>query len=160
MPFGIPIRPVAEAVETYGYMTDSELNLAEAVRQKYRMSDKDIRTLIHQIAIATHTERRYRAFLKGLQGKYMLTDKHRYQLESNPSTLCYFPHRAAVDMVGADGTHGTHHAYESIIFQTLQQHGLLPQGRPADAPKHIDPSLRKLLADAMKSAKAQARKRQ
>jgi hypothetical protein len=32
-------------METYGYLGDSELNLAEEVRQQYHISDEDMRTL-------------------------------------------------------------------------------------------------------------------
>ena len=33
-------------MQTYGYMEDSELNLAEEIRQKYQINDVDILTLI------------------------------------------------------------------------------------------------------------------
>src|SRR5687768_574895 len=118
-------------MQTYGYMSDSELNLAEEVRQKYQISDEDIRTLIDLMAVSTNAERACGIHLKRLQDSYHLSPKHRNQLRENISTLCYFPHRAVMDTVGADGTYGTHPVYESRIFKALQACKVLPEGRPA-----------------------------
>jgi hypothetical protein len=133
-----------DAMQSYGYMTDSELNLAEEVRQKYEISDEDIRTLVDLMAVATKAERACNIHMKHLQDTYHLARKHRDQLKDSISTLCYFPHRAVVDAVGADGTHGTHPVHESIIFKALQRYHLLPPGRPSYK-RHADPSLRDAL---------------
>lgn len=47
-------------------MSDSELNLAEEVRQKYQISDEDIRTLVDLMAVATKAERDCNIHLKHL----------------------------------------------------------------------------------------------
>jgi hypothetical protein len=144
-------------METYGYMEDSELNLAEEVRQKYEISDEDIRTLIDLMAVATKAERACDIQLKRLQDTYTLSRKHRDQLKESISTLCYFPHRAVVDTVGADGTYGTHPVHESAIFKALQACKVLPQGRPA----HKSPRpglLRNALANALKETNKKRRK--
>jgi len=144
-------------METYGYMEDSELNLAEEVRQKYQISDEDIRTLIDLMAVATKAERACDIHMKQLQDTYHLSRKHRDQLQGSISTLCYFPHRAVVDTVGADGTYGTHPVYESSIFKALQECKVLPEGRPAYT-KPRGPSLRTALADVLKETNRTRRK--
>jgi hypothetical protein len=120
-----------DCMEPYGYLEDSELNLAEEVRQQYQISDEDIRTLVDLMAVATKAERACDIHLKRLQDSYHLSRTHRDQLQENISTLCYFPHRAVVDTVGADGTYGTHPVHESSIFKALQECKVLPEGRPA-----------------------------
>lgn len=131
-------------MQTYGYMTDSELNLAEEVRQQYRINDEDIRKLVKLMAVATKAERACDIHMKRLQDTYHLSRKHRDQLEENISTLCVFPHRAVVDTVGADGSYGTHPVHESSIFKALQECKVLPHGRPAYKPRG-GPSLRDAL---------------
>src|SRR5262249_6112745 len=123
-------------METYGYMEDSELNLAEEVRQKYHISNVDMLTLIASIRDAAQSEQAQgfspqSVMLRHMQEKYRLPKKHYDQLVQNLSILCVFPHRAVVDTVGADGTDGTHPVHESIVFRALQEYHLLPQGRPA-----------------------------
>jgi hypothetical protein len=103
------------------------------------------------MAVATRAERACDTYTKRLQDTYHLSDRPRDQLERSISTLCYFPHRAAVDAVGADGTYGTHPVHESIIFRALQEYHLLPPGRPAyKRPRAI---LRGALADVLKRTK-------
>ena len=80
---------------------------------------------------STKAERACNLHLKHLQDSYHLSRKHRDQLRESISTLCYFPHRAVVDTVGADGTFGTHPVHESSIFKALQACKVLPEGRPA-----------------------------
>lgn len=144
-------------MQTYGYMSDSELNLAEEVRQQYGISDEDIRTLIDLMAKATKAERACNIHLKHLQDTYNLSRKHRDQLQESISTLCYFPHRAVVDTVGADGTYGTHPVHESSIFLALQACKVLPQGRPAY--KSPRPGLlRNALANVLKETTKKRRK--
>ena len=144
-------------METYGYLEDSELNLAEEIRQKYGVSDEDILKLVDLMAGATSAERQCDIHMKQLQDTYHLSRKHRDQLERSISTLCYFPHRAVTDAVGADGTYGTHPVHESSIFKALQECKVLPQGRPAY--KSPRPGLlRKALADALKETKTTRRK--
>jgi hypothetical protein len=144
-------------METYGYMEDSELNLAEEVRQKYRINDEDIRKLIDLMAAATSAERACDIYMKQLQDTYHLSRKHRDQLKGSISTLCYFPHRAVMDTVGADGTYGTHPVHESSIFQALQEGRVLPQWRPAY--KSPRPGLlRTALANALKETSKKRRK--
>jgi hypothetical protein len=144
-------------METYGSMEDSELNLAEEVRQKYEISDEDIRTLVDLMAVATKAERACGIHMKQLKDTYHLSDKHRRQLERSISTLCYFPHRAVVDTVGADGTYGIHPVHESSIFKALQECKVLPQGRPAS--KSPRPGLlRNALANALKETNKKRRK--
>jgi hypothetical protein len=145
-----------DRMETYGYMEDSELNLAEEVRQKYRINDEDIQKLIELTAVLTNAERACGILMKQLQDTYHLSDKHRDQLASNINTLCYFPHRAVTDAVSADDTHGTHPVHESIIFKALQKHSLLPEGRPAyERPL---PDLREALAELVNIRKPKRRK--
>jgi hypothetical protein len=144
-------------METYGYLEDSELNLAEEVRQQYQVSDEDIRTLVDLMAVATKAERACDIHMKRLQDTYRLSDKHRDQLEMSISTLCYFPHRAVVDTVGADGTYGTHPVHESSIFKALQEYLVLPQGRPSYK-RPSRPSLRYALEEVLKSTKKKRRK--
>jgi hypothetical protein len=144
-------------MQAYGYLEDSELNLAEEVRQKYHISDEDIRILIDLMAVATKAERACHIHMKRLQDIYHLSRKHRDQLKESISTLCYFPHRAVVDTVGADGTHGTHPVHESIIFKALQGYHLLPPGRPANK-KPSGHSLREALANVLEETNAKRRK--
>jgi hypothetical protein len=146
-----------DPMQAYGYLEDSELNLAEEVRQKYHISDEDIRTLVDLMAAATKAERACHIHMKRLQDIYHLSRKHRDQLKENISTLCYFPHRAVMDTVGADGTYGNHPVHESAIFKALQECKVLPEGRPA----YTSPRpglLRKDLADVLKETKVKKRK--
>jgi hypothetical protein len=145
------------SMDTFGFMEDSELNLAEEVRQKYGISDEDIRTLVDLMAVATKAERACNIYMKRLQDAYHISPKHRNQLKDSISTLCYFPHRAVVDTVGADGTYGTHPVHESSIFKALQECKVLPQGRPA----HKSPRpglLRNALANVLKETNKKRRK--
>jgi hypothetical protein len=144
-------------MQTYGYLEDSELNLAEEVRQKYQISDEDIRTLVDLMAVAAKAELACNIHMKRLQDTYHLSRKHRHQLQESISTLCYFPHRAVMDTIGADGTYGTHPVHESGIFKALQACQVLPEGRPAS--KSPPPGLlRKALADALKETSKKRRK--
>jgi hypothetical protein len=144
-------------METYGYMQDSELNLTEEVRQKYGISGEDIRKLVDLMAVATKAERACNIHMKRLQDIYHLSRKHRDQLEGNISTLCYFPHRAVMDTVGADGTYGTHPVHESSIFKALQNCKVLPEGKSAY--KSPRPGLlRKALANVLQSTNKKQRK--
>ena len=96
-------------------------------------------------------------YMKQLQDAYHLSRKHRDQLKESISTLCYFPHRAVVDTVGADGTYGTHPVHESSIFKALQACKVLPQGRPAyKSPR--SGLLRNALANALKETNKKRRK--
>jgi hypothetical protein len=149
-----------KSMETYGYMTDSELNLAEEVRQQYRISDEDIRTLVELMAVAIKAERDCNILMKRLQDSYHLSPKHLNQLRESISTLCFFPHRAVVDTIGADGTHGNHPVHESIIFKTLQEFHLLPPGRPAyKKPSAASVrSLRAALAEVLQNTPKKPRK--
>ena len=149
-------------MQTYGYMTDSELNLAEEVRQQYQISDVDMLCLIAEIKDATQIEpvqdfSPQPVMLRHVQTKYRLPKKHYNQLVQNLTTLCVFPHRAVTDAVGADGTHGTHPVHESIIFRALQEYHLLPPGRPAYT-KPRGPSLRDALANVLKETNTTKRK--
>jgi hypothetical protein len=140
-------------MQTYGYMTDSELNLAEEVRQQYQITDVDMLTLIASIRDAAQSEHAQgftpqSDMLRYVQTKYRLSKKHSKQLVQNLSTLCVFPHRAVVDAIGADGTYGMHPVHESIIFKALQEYHLLPPGRPAYT-KPRGPSLRDALANVL-----------
>jgi hypothetical protein len=143
----------SEEMKTYGYMMNSELNLAEAVQQKYAISDADIRKLIDLSIVETSAERECGIFMKQLQDTYRLSDKDRHQLASTINTLCYFPHRTVTDAVGADGTHGDHLVHESVIFKALQEHNQLPQGKPRYVPRRATPLLRDTLAEALKTKK-------
>jgi hypothetical protein len=144
-------------MQTYGYLEDSELNLAEEVRQQYQISDEDIRTLVELMAVATKAERACNIHMKRLEDTYHLSRKHRDQLKGNISTLCFFPHRAVMDTVGADGTYGNHPVHESSIFKALQECKILPEGRPTY--KSPRPGLlRSALANVLKETKTTRRK--
>jgi hypothetical protein len=152
-------------METYGYMEDSELNLAEEIRQKYGINNVDMLCLIAEIRDATQSEQAQGVLPQSdvqrhVQENYRLTKRDYKQLVQSLDTLCVFPHRAVVDTVGADGTHGTHPVHESIVFKALQEYHLLHPGRPAYT-KPRGPSLRSLraaLADVLKETKVKKRK--
>jgi hypothetical protein len=86
-------------VKTYGYIQNSELNLAEEVRQKYKISDADIRKLVDLSIVETNAERAVGILMKQLQNKYRLSDKARHQLASHINTLCYYPLLTTLDAV-------------------------------------------------------------
>jgi hypothetical protein len=94
---------------------------------------------------------------KHLQDTYHLSRKHRDQLQESISTLCYFPHRAVVDTVGADGTRGTHPVHESAIFKALQACKVLPEGRPASK-SPLPGLLRNALANVLQETNKKRRK--
>jgi hypothetical protein len=144
-------------------MEDSELNLAEEVRQQYQLNDVDMLCLIASIRDAVQIDRGQgfspqSVLLRHVQEKYRLPKKDFNQLVQNLSILCVFPHRAVVDTVGADGTYGTHPVHESIIFKALQKYHLLPPGRSAYNMRHRGPSLRDALANVLKETKVKKRK--
>lgn len=147
-------------METYGYIVNSELNLAEEIRQKYGINNVDMLCLIASIRDAQTEQAQgdtsHSVMLRHVQEKYHLTKKDCAQLSSNLDTLCYFPHRAVTDAVGADGTYGTHPVHESIIFKALQEYHLLPKGRPAY--KRPPPILRAALANVLKIQNKKQRK--